>query len=253
MRLLYIHSSAVPPPPDPAVDRFALMPESLEGDILQPIWFERPEEVDREMGPGSYPVFTRGRFRYHWFLVKRHGRYRPKPEWIGFYIRKGLELHRQRPFDCVMTYGHTATGMCGAALKLLTGAKLVVEIVAQPEKMYLAERERHRPIDYAKRAYADICLHISLWMADRAHLLFANQLSPYPLLRKTPSSVFHEFVPLASVSRGTGGGAPYVLHVGVPLVSQRHRCIVKGLPRAGRGFSGRLAKTARTPPSEGAP
>ena len=41
-RVLYIHSTVQPPPTDPQTDRFCLLPDMLEGDILQPIWCQTP-------------------------------------------------------------------------------------------------------------------------------------------------------------------------------------------------------------------
>ena len=58
MRILYIHSTLVPPPLDPRTDRFVLLSDSLEGDVLQPTWFRSPEQVEAIFGPGSYPVYT---------------------------------------------------------------------------------------------------------------------------------------------------------------------------------------------------
>jgi glycosyltransferase involved in cell wall biosynthesis len=71
MRTLYIHSTQVPPPLDERTDRFFLLSESLEGDVWHQIWFNAPEEVEAEFGPGSFPVYVLGLFRYHWFLAIR--------------------------------------------------------------------------------------------------------------------------------------------------------------------------------------
>ena len=73
MRILYVHATLVPPPTNLKTDRFYLLSEELEGDVLQPIWFSTPEQVEAVFGPGSYPVYTAGRFRYHWFLSRHRG------------------------------------------------------------------------------------------------------------------------------------------------------------------------------------
>src|SRR5215469_2414829 len=85
-RILYIQASFVPPPRDAEMDRFHWLSQTLEGDILQPVWFRDPKEVEAEFGPGSYPVYTRGRFRYHWFLAWRFTGLRRRLEIFRFYL-----------------------------------------------------------------------------------------------------------------------------------------------------------------------
>lgn len=120
MRMLYVHATLVPPPTDLKTDRFFLLSEHLEGDVLQPVWFRKPEEVEAVFGPGSYPVYTAGRFRYHWFLAWRHkGVLRQRLAIFWFYVRKGMELHRKQPFDCILAYSHMTTGLCAGLLKVL--------------------------------------------------------------------------------------------------------------------------------------
>jgi glycosyltransferase involved in cell wall biosynthesis len=217
MRILYIHSTQVPPSLDKHTDRFHLLSETLEGDVLQPTWFRTPEEVDAELGPGSFPVYVSGRFRYHFLLAQfPDGRLRPCLARIWFYLRKGVELHRQQAFDCVAAYSHMTTGLLAAALKLLTGAKLIIELVTTPHLVYITERERPTMRDRLMKLYSDVCLHLSLWAADRVHLLYPAQLIGYPLLRKVKTSVFHEFVPVSLVPRHEDGEERYVLMVGSP-------------------------------------
>jgi glycosyltransferase involved in cell wall biosynthesis len=215
MRILYIHSTQVPPPLDKHIDRFFLLSEALEGDVLQPIWFGTPEEVEAELGPGSYPVYLSGRFRYHWFLVRRpDGRYRSRLAQFWFYLSEGVKLHRERAFDCVIAYSHMTTGLMAACVKLLTGAKLIIELVTTPQLVYVTDRPQPTPRDRLMKLYSDLCLHLSLWAADRVHLLYPAQLSAYPLLRKVKTSVFHEFVPVSAIAQE--GEDLYVLMVGSP-------------------------------------
>ena len=217
MRILYFHSTQVPPPRDPRTDRFSLLSETMEGDVLQPVWFRTPEEVEAEFGPGSFPVYRSGRFRYHWFLVfLPDGRYRPRLTQFWFYVRKSMELHRERAFDCVIAYSHMTTGLVAAWMKLRTGAKLIIELATNPQLAYLSERARPTLGDRLMKLYSDVCLHLSLWAADRVHLLNTAQLAGYPLLRKVKTSVFHEFVPVSTIQAHTEGGERYVLMVGSP-------------------------------------
>src|SRR5262249_24238118 len=129
MRILYIHATLVPPSKTACTDRFFLLSQTLEGDVLQPACFHRPEQIEAEFGPGSYPGYTSGRFRYHWFLAyTAQGRRKSRLAQFWFYLRKGVELHRRRAFDCVMAYSHMTTSMIGGLLKLLTRGRLIIEV-----------------------------------------------------------------------------------------------------------------------------
>lgn len=220
MRILYIHSTVEPPSQNPRTNRFLLLSEKLEGDVLQPIWFRSPHEVEEVFGPGSYPVWTYGKFRYHWRLAGSRG-FRQKLGIFGFYIRKGRELYRERGFDCIVAYSHMTSGVLAAILKLLTGARCIVEIVTVPELAYIMHSPRPRLGERIMKLYSDLCLHFSTLVADRAHFLYPRQLDHFPLLRRVPSSVFHEFVPVSMIDRDNGpapgeGVDKYVLLVGAP-------------------------------------
>jgi glycosyltransferase involved in cell wall biosynthesis len=218
MRILYVHSTVQPPPTDLQTDRFFLLSSRLEGDVLQPIWFETPEEVEAMFGPGSYPVYTAGKFRYHWFLGTPRRGMRQRLATFWFYLRKGLQLHRQSRFDCIVAYSHMTTGVLAGVLKLLTGAKLVIEIVTCPHLVYITERAEPGLRERVMKLYSDVCLHLSMLMADRAHFLHPQQLRPFTLLRKTRNSVFHEFVPVSIIDREVSreGQEQYVLLAGAP-------------------------------------
>src|SRR5579863_1204638 len=172
MRILYVHASMVPPPLDSRTDRFLLLSKNLEGDVLQPIWFQSPEEVEAIFGPGSYPVYTSGRFRYHWFLAFRRRGWRGRFGQFWFYVRRGVQLHRERGFDCIVAYSHMTTGLMAAVVKLFTGDKLVIEVATSPDLVYITDHPRPTLKDRAMKLYSDVCLHLSMWCCDRAHLLY---------------------------------------------------------------------------------
>lgn len=238
MRILYVHSSLVPPPLDLKTDRFNLLSEELEGDVLQPIWFQTPEEVEAIFGPGSYPVYTVGRFRYHWYLGSPHRGLRQRLATFRFYLGKGVELYRQRKFDCIVAYSHMTTGLLAGAIKLLTGARLIIEIVTSPEHVYITERARPTVRERAMKLYSDICLHLSMWLADRAHFLYPGQTSHYPLLRNVRNSVFHEFVPVGVIERDEKREAKgkYVLLVGAPWYLKGADLLVKAFQKVAAEF-----------------
>ena len=217
MRILYVHSSFVPPPADLKTDRFFLLSDTLEGDVLQPVWFQNHEEIEAAFGPGSYPVYRVGRFHYHWCFAWRYKGIRQRLAVFWFYLSKGLELCRKHHYDCIVAYSHMTTGLFAGVLKLLTGGKLVIEIATSPEHNYLIDRPQPTWSDRLMHLYSDVCLHLSAWLCNRAHLLYPQQLSAYPLLRKTRSSVFHEFVPVSIIDRYQGDKPePFVFMVGAP-------------------------------------
>jgi len=229
MRILYIHSTLVPPPTDLQTDRFYLLSSALEGDVLQPIWFKTPGEVEAIFGPGSYPVHTVGKFRYHWFLGSNLRGIRQRLATFRFYLGKGLELHRERKIDCIVAYSHMTTGLLAGVLKLLTGARLIIEIVTSPNEVYLAERAHPRLRERAMKLYSDFCLHLSMLAADRAHFLYPKQLDTYRLLRNMPNSVFHEFVPVSIIDKDENRELRerYVLLIGAPWYLKGADVLVK--------------------------
>lgn len=209
----------VPPLPG-GMDRFFLLSGGLEGDILHPIWFSTPQEVEAELGPGSYPVYTSGNFRYHWFLGYRPGGgTSSKLAQFWFYLRKGLQLHREKPFDCVVAYSHMTPGVMGVVLKLLTRTKLVIEVATTPRLLAMTNRPKPTFADRLKKLYSDFCLHISAGLADRVHLLYPAQLSGYPKLARKKASVFHEFILASNIPAATPcerDREMYVVQVGAP-------------------------------------
>src|ERR1700722_16379905 len=218
MRILYVQATIVPPPKDVQIDRFFLLSEKLEGDVLQPVWYRSPAQVEAVFGPGSYPVYNVGSFRYHWFLVSRYRGVRGKIATFWFILRKGLELRRECRFDCIVAYSHMTTGVCAGLLKLLTRSKLILEIATMPELTYLTNRPRPNIRERLMHIYSDICLHLSVLVSNRVHVLFPGQLSKYPLLRGVKSSTFHEFVPVSIIERNSESekAEQFILLVGAP-------------------------------------
>ena len=236
MRILYVSASWVPPAQDPCQDRFFLLSEHLEGDVLQPLWFERPEEVEAEFGPGSYPVYTRGEFRYHWFLAFRHSGWRRRLSWFWFYIRTGIRLHRERPFDCIVVYSHMMPALASVVIKLFTKGRLIVEIMTSPDLSYLYDPWPRTIVNPLGRIFSDLSLHLTLLMSDRVHLLYRAQLARYPRLQRIPASVFHDFVLLSVIPAAVERertvllvGAPWYLK-GVDLLIEAFKQIAPEFP-----------------------
>jgi len=198
------------------MDRFFLLSEHLEGDILQPIWGSRPEQVEAEYGPGSYPVYCSGGFRYHWWLGWQHKGLRQQLGMLWFFLRKGVSLYRERRYECIIAYSHLAPALVGVVLKVWTRAKLIVEVATSPSLAFLHHRPRPTLKDRLRRIYSDLSLYIAVLFCDQVHLLYDTQLSDYSLLRRAPATVFHEFVPVSTIERKDPRQPKTVLLVGAP-------------------------------------
>jgi glycosyltransferase involved in cell wall biosynthesis len=238
LRVLYIQASWVPPPENPQADRFLLLSETLEGDVLQPVWFSRPEQVEAELGEGAYTGYVRGRFHFHWYCCFRPDGRRRHLGTLWFYLRKGLELHRRKPYDCIVVYSHMTPALVAVVLKLLTGAKLIVEIMTVPALSYLYEHPRRTLADRLMRVFSDLSLHVSVWFSDRVHLLYAAQLAHYRFLRHVPSAVFHDFVPVSLIERADGERERVVLFVGAPWYLKGADLLIEAFRRIAGEFPG---------------
>ena len=186
MRLLCILRGPVPPPSSKTLDRFFHLSESLEGEILLPVWYRSGEETRSALGQGSYPVHEVRKFRYH-FLPSGHSQGVLQAVAVFlFYLRTGMRLHRKRRFDCIVASGHTMTAFAGTILKLLTRTRLIVEVIGTPRRAYCFENPTVTVRSRLKKLYSDVLLHVNLLSADRVRLLYPAQLDGYPLLRGVP-------------------------------------------------------------------
>jgi glycosyltransferase involved in cell wall biosynthesis len=212
-RILYLQPSLVPPPKDAARDRFFQLSDVLEGDIVQALWFRTPAEVEEHFGPGSYPILTRGSFRYHFLLLGLDLTAQDKLKTFWFFIQTTLSLHRHRPFDCLIAYSHLTTALIGVFLKCITFSPLCIEIATSPHLVYITERPKPTWQERLRKFYSDCMLHLTVWCSNCVHLLYPEQLDVYPLLRKVTTESFHEFVPTSFVDRQPPAAEHYILQV----------------------------------------
>lgn len=237
-RMLYLHPSLMPPSEDLRRDRFYHLSEGLEGDVLQAVWYREPAEIEAHFGPGSYPVYQCGDFRYHWFLAYRYGAVESKLRTLKFFLLKGIELHNQSPYDCIGVYSHMTTSLIGVFLKWWTGAQLIIEIMTAPHLVYLCERPQPGWKDHLRKLYSDLLLHINVLASDCTHLLYPGQLDHYPLLKKSPVSSFHEFVPVSEIKRQVFGEERYLFMVGSPWYLKGADLLVRAYLRIRVEFPG---------------
>lgn len=239
MRILYLSRGLVPPPINLRQDPCWHLSRVLEGDVLLPVWWDTEEAGRRHLGPQSWPVHTVGRFHYHFLLAGRFGAMRQKLEIFRFFLRMGRRLHRQKPYHCIVAWGHMLTALAGVLLKFLTGAKLVVEIVIDPRYVGIGYFERGRPSPVANRfiqLFSDILLHVAVLCCDRVALLYPSQLSAYPLLRRAPASVHKLFVPVSEIVPHPEPAERYVLLVGYPWYRKGADVLIKAFRKIASEF-----------------
>jgi glycosyltransferase involved in cell wall biosynthesis len=214
MRILYILPGLVPPNSDPVFDKFTYLSEIAEGEVLLPVWWDSLDAVSPFLKE-SFPIHRVGQFRYHLFLIYRFPKFLQRIASLFFYIRGGLALHGEKKFDVIITYGTNRPAVAGVILKLLTGAKLIVEIPGVPENAFRYDVPDPDFRAAIKRLFADQLLLFSGKIADCIKLLYPWQLRKYPQLQNKKVAVFHDFVPVHVVG-AEQSTTPFILSVGYP-------------------------------------
>jgi glycosyltransferase involved in cell wall biosynthesis len=202
-RLLYILPGLVPPTSDPALDKFTFLSEIAEGEVLLPVWWDSPKSVSPFLRE-TFPIYRTGNFCYHLFLSDRYPKFLRRFATLLFYVRSGLQLHREKRFDAIMVYGTNTPGIAGAVLKWLTGALLIAEIPGVPENAFRYDVPHPGIRDAVKRFVADRLLELVGRTADCIKLLYPWQLRKYPCLHDKKVAVFHDFVPVHVVHPENG-------------------------------------------------
>jgi glycosyltransferase involved in cell wall biosynthesis len=188
--------------------------EIAEGEVLLPVWWDSPDSVSQFLRE-TFPVYRVGNFRYHLFLMLRL----PKPlrplATLLFYLRCGLQLHREKQFDVIVTSGTNRPGIAGVILKWITGAKLIVEIPGAPENAFRYDAPHPGIREAIKRFFADQFLVLVGITADCILLIYPWQLQKYPSLHNKKVAVFPYFVP-AHVISPEHSEERYILLAGYP-------------------------------------
>jgi glycosyltransferase involved in cell wall biosynthesis len=213
-RLLYILPGLVPPGPDSTHDKVTYLSDIAEGELLLPVWWKSPNSAPSHLRE-TFPVYRLGKFSYHLFLSFRFREPLRRLATILFYIRRGLQLHRYKKIDVVMTYGTNLPGIAGVILKWLTGARLIVEIPGVPEDAFRYEVVHPGGYAIVKRFFANQLLLLVGRSADCIKLLYPWQLQNYPSLQKKKFAVFHDFVPVHAIA-SEESEERFILSVGYP-------------------------------------
>lgn len=212
-RLLYILRGRVPPGPDPERDSFTYLSEIAEGEVLLPVWWRSPEEADSHLR-GPFPRYRVGKFCYHQFLDRRHRAFGRLAR-FSFYVRRGFQLHRQKQFDAILSYGTNLTGIAGVVLKWVTGAKLIAVLPNVPTNAYRYQDSDEGTIAAIKRFVANLGLYFVCLNSDCINILYPWQLREYPRLQRRRIAVFPSFVPLHTI-REVPTNEKFILLVGFP-------------------------------------
>jgi len=236
LRILYILRGLVPPPLNARRDACWHLSHVLKGDVLLPVWWDTAEAVHQNLGPQSYPVHTVGRFHYHFLLASRFRGIRRRVEMFRFFLRMGRRLHRENHYHCIVTYGYMLTALAGVLLKLLTGAKLIVEIVTDPRSIYTSRSPSPTWAGRFTKLLSDILLHLTVLACDRVELRYPGQLASYPLLRRVPASVLHGFVPVSEIVPQPEATERYVLLVGYPWYVKGADLLIQAFRRIAAEF-----------------
>lgn len=213
-RLLYIVPGLTPPSSNPEHDKFTFLSEIAEGEVLLPIWGGSPKSVPPFLRE-TFPIYRRGNFSYHMFLTYRFPNPLRRYATFFFYLRRGLQLHREKKFDAIMTYGTNTPGIAAVFLKWITGTQLIAEIPGAPENAFRYDVPRPNLRAAIKRFFANRLLGFVGKNSDCFKLLYPWQLRKYRSLRQKRIAVFHDFVP-AHVIIPEPSQEPYILLAGYP-------------------------------------
>jgi glycosyltransferase involved in cell wall biosynthesis len=234
-RVLYIYSETVGLNPDSRKNPLHWLSAYMEGDYMA-VWVvdgAAAAEKARAMAPAN------GSFRFHWtrWNVAPPGLRRL---WqVAFFTGKGLALTRRHGrYDAIVTYGPFMTALTGIMLRMLTGAKLIVEFPGHPFRNYDMYQGS---VARLKRLIAPSWTRFVASTADHIRLLFPSQLDDLGLDVSGKASVFHDFV---AVPPGSDADEPvpraeskYILFLGFPFHLKGVDLLIRAFNRISHRFS----------------
>jgi glycosyltransferase involved in cell wall biosynthesis len=214
-RVLFLHPGTAPPHADPRRNMLYHLSQCCEGDLVTTRW-----KVSGDDGPGGPVRFeTLGDFGYH----ATRSTEMPaliRTVWNAAYtFWTGLRLSRRNGrYDVIVAYGPYTLSMIGWTLKLLTGARLVVEVPGPPTEGFVFDGGL---LGNIKLRLARRLVPFLLRKADGTRLYYSWQLDGLPAGPRPPAFVFPDFVPVSLVPpaiQHQGKDAErYVLFLGYPF------------------------------------
>jgi glycosyltransferase involved in cell wall biosynthesis len=214
-RLLYLYPETMGLSPDAFKNPLHYLSRHLQGDYVA-VWVVNDAATARRKALEGRDA--NGRFRFHWTRIH------PIPfglrrVWeLMFWIGKGVLLSAKHGrYDVVVVYGAYSTALAGLAVRLLTGARLIVEFPGHPFRTYdLYPGWTYR----VKRWLAPHWTRYIASTADHVRLLFPTQIDDLDIDVRAKASVFHNFTRLTTVRDEHDSGASdekYVLFLGFPF------------------------------------
>ena len=212
-RILYLSPGPAPPNKNPQKNVFYHLSRYFSGDLLAPIWGRKSLKSLKTIKEVNLAM---GNFQYHVTFSSRLPKI-IKILWdVLFYVFKGIYLHYfKERYDVIITYGPFKTGFAGYLLKMLTKAKLIIEVPGNPRKSFSFETKDSNIIDKLKTKVGDLLVPFIINGADHIKLLYPTQLNGYKDIKKNQISIFHDFVPISAI-KPSEESDKYVLFLGYP-------------------------------------
>jgi glycosyltransferase involved in cell wall biosynthesis len=209
-KVLVLMPGPVSPPTDQAYDRFFYLGQFLSGDILQPVW-DFKDEAGKQRTVYKLPSFT-----YH--FTKSYGL--PsivKFFWdIYFFIFKGFSLFLSgEQYAVVICYGLTRTGLAALVLKVLTGAKLIVEVPGIIQDQFILDEKSPGVVAKFKNLVTSFWAKILFRFADRVKILYPEQLGTLRPICDAKISSFPDFVAVSKLAKSEKD-LNYLMFLGFP-------------------------------------
>ncbi|MCC6931876.1 MAG: glycosyltransferase family 4 protein [Deltaproteobacteria bacterium] len=199
---LFILPGPVPPDTHSANSRFTFLSKVISGAIVQSSWSTQPCAESN-------------------FSLHLH-RYISKPWLVRFLwdllliISKGTYLHYARgPFSAVVCYGTTKTALAGYIIKLLTGAKLIIEIPGNPRQAFMDNNKPFSVLSKIRNACVQRFINFWLRHADGIHTYYKKQLDGYKVTSHIIIKTFPEFVAVSALRKKLAAGK-LIMFLGYP-------------------------------------
>lgn len=194
-RCLFFMPGPVPPDVDPKLSRFAAVTKYFNGDVIQTSW-KRTPEFEAELKNSIQG------FNFH--LIKSSNEFwlvRSVKQIFLFLVKAITLTFENGRYDLVICYGLTKTAFCAYLIKLLTGAKMIIEVPCNPSKAFIAEDRNPSLNTKIQYRISQLLAAFLFRNVDGIRLLYPEQLDGFFVNPKIPRRVFHEYLPVSCLER----------------------------------------------------